>query len=200
MMISPGVALALQVAEVEAVAEDAFVPIVVAPGLGSGRLVLDLARRSVGDNDFEVPAVDHFVAPVVVEIVDLEAHVVGQVVLPLVGLPGSPEHFAVEGHGRQATQFAVTVAGAVMQDLSDRARRSGRRRRDLRNADSGRRRNPWSRSSSKRPALDWLAAVGKVRLSCFAALEKRRVRLFGHGDANGREVAGPVRQQGNPPR
>ncbi len=65
-----------------------------------------------------IHAVDHLVAPVAVEIVDLEAHVVGQMIFPGVGRAELPELPAVERKRRQTTQLAVAVLGSMMYDLA----------------------------------------------------------------------------------
>ena len=55
--------------------------------LRSRSLVPGLPCGTVRDDQLEVHAIDHFVPAVTVEIVNLEGHIVGQTVLPRVGLP-----------------------------------------------------------------------------------------------------------------
>ncbi len=112
-----------EVAEEEAVTEDAGKLVIghlgVCRHLGGGRGKLCFTCRAVGHGDHHVFAVDDFVLPVAIEVVDLDGHIVGQVVFPGVGLAELPEHFTVEGHGRHAGHFAVPVLGAMVQDLGE---------------------------------------------------------------------------------
>ena len=107
-----------EVTEEEAIAQDAvefhlsFRKRRGGPVLGSSGLALQYV-------DLEVFAVDDLVLAVAVQVMDLERHVVGQMIFPGIGFSQLPESLALEGHGRQAAYLTVLILGAVMEHLTD---------------------------------------------------------------------------------
>ena len=79
--------------------------------------MFDIARCSINDDDFEALAIDDLVPAISVDVVDLDTHIVREMVLPRVRFANLPEDVSVEVHGSQTRALAVRVLGAVMEDL-----------------------------------------------------------------------------------
>ena len=93
-------AVAGEVTEEQAVAQNLREFVSGWMAFGGGRHVLDLAGCSVYDEDLKILAVDHLVLSIAVDIVDLHAHIVCEVMFFRIRLTDAPQDVSIEVHRR----------------------------------------------------------------------------------------------------